>query len=313
MVRNFSSQAKKAIARELKTGHYDLIHVETFYAMPHIPETDLPVVLVDQTIEYKVYQHYTQNTALWPLKPLMYLDVAKLKHWERHYWQKADRAIAVSQQDKKQMLNLQPNLDVNIVPNGVNLDLFKKKTSWQTQSPTLLFIGNFHWLQNTEAAQFLINKVLPLVKKKLPNTKVKIVGQHQPDELKALSSQSVIIQDLAEDDVAGIVNAYHQSDIFVAPLFGPGGTRLKTLAAMASRLPIVSSPVGVSGLGINKDQHALVSQDPDKMARDVVNLVNNPSQAEAMAKRARRFVEKNYSYQVIAEKLSNIYQKVANN
>lgn len=312
VVRNFSSDAKKAIEKELQEGDYDLIHVETFYAMPHIPKTDIPVVLVDQTIEYKVYQHYTEKTALWPLKPLMYLDVAKLKYWERYYWQKADRAIAVSSQDKEQMLELEPDLDVNIVPNGVNLDLFKKKTSWETDNPKLLFIGNFHWLQNTEAAKFLINKVLPKVKKQLPKAQVHIVGQHQPDDLKELSSDSVVINELAEDDVQGIVDAYHNSDVFVAPLFGPGGTRLKTLAAMASQLPIVSSPVGISGLGINEKEHALVSEDPDKMAQYVVQLIKNPQQAEEMAKKSRRFVEKEYSYKSIANKLSNIYQKVAN-
>ncbi|MBI3954513.1 hypothetical protein HY333_00565, partial [Candidatus Collierbacteria bacterium] len=55
IVRNFSQKAKQAIAEELRTNHYDLIHAETFYAMPHIPPTNLPVVLVDQTIEYQVY------------------------------------------------------------------------------------------------------------------------------------------------------------------------------------------------------------------------------------------------------------------
>jgi len=312
VVRNFSRQAQQAIAYELANNHYDLIHVETFYAMPHIPSgTKVPIVLVDQTIEFKVYQHYVHESAPFLLRPLLNIDVLKLKHWERFYWRRANRVIAVSDKDKEEILRLEPNLRVDIVPNGVNLDFFKQKTSWKTSKPTILFVGNFHWLQNTEAAQTLITKILPLVKKKLPQARVWIVGQHQPDSLKALASDSVLISDIAEDDTDSIVRAYHQADVFCTPLKGPGGTRLKNLAAMASRLPIVSSSVGMAGLGIDPHKHAIIADSPKSMATAIIDLVNNPKKAESLTLASRRYVEQNFSYQVIADKLSHIYQQVS--
>lgn len=312
VVRNFSKQAQQAIAYELANNHYDLIHVETFYAMPHIPSgTKVPIVLVDQTIEFKVYQHYVHESAPFLLRPLLNIDVLKLKHWERFYWRRANRVIAVSDKDKEEILRLEPNLRVDIVPNGVNLDFFKQKTSWKTSKPTILFVGNFHWLQNTEAAQTLITKILPLVKKKLPQARVWIVGQHQPDSLKALASDSVLISDIAEDDTDSIVRAYHQADVFCTPLKGPGGTRLKNLAAMASRLPIVSSSVGMAGLGIDPHKHAIIADSPKSMATAIIDLVNNPKKAESLTLASRRYVEQNFSYQVIADKLSHIYQQVS--
>lgn len=312
VVRNFSRQAQQAIAYELANNHYDLIHVETFYAMPHIPSgTKVPIVLVDQTIEFKVYQHYVHESAPFLLRPLLNIDVLKLKHWERFYWRRANRVIAVSDKDKEEILRLEPNLRVDIVPNGVNLDFFKQKTSWKTKKPTILFVGNFHWLQNTEAAQTLITKILPLVKKKLPQARVWIVGQHQPDSLKALASDSVLISDIAEDDTDSIVKAYHQADVFCTPLKGPGGTRLKNLAAMASRLPIVSSSVGMAGLGIDPHKHAIIADSPKSMATAIIDLVNNPKKAESLTLASRRYVEQNFSYQVIADKLSHIYQQVS--
>lgn len=312
VVRNFSKQAQQAIAYELANNHYDLIHVETFYAMPHIPSgTKVPIVLVDQTIEFKVYQHYVHESAPFLLRPLLNIDVLKLKHWERFYWRRANRVIAVSDKDKEEILRLEPNLRVDIVPNGVNLDFFKQKTLWKTRKPTILFVGNFHWLQNTEAAQTLITKILPLVKKKLPQARVWIVGQHQPDSLKALASDSVLISDIAEDDTDSIVRAYHQADVFCTPLKGPGGTRLKNLAAMASRLPIVSSSVGMAGLGIDPHKHAIIADSPKSMATAIIDLVNNPKKAESLTLASRRYVEQNFSYQVIADKLSHIYQQVS--
>lgn len=311
VVRNFSPEASKAISQELEQNNYDLIHVETFYAMPHIPPTKIPVVLVDQTIEFKVYQHHVQHSANWLLKPLMYIDVYKLKFWEKYYWRQADQVVAVSEADRQEMLTTAPNLDVKIVPNGVNLDFFRQKTSWTTATPRLLFVSNFNWLQNIEAAQILITDILPEVKKSLPTAQVHIVGQHIPDILKALSGPDVTIRELAEDDTDGIRDAYYQSDVFVTPLRGPGGTRLKNLAAMASCLPIVSSSVGMAGLGVTAGTHALIEDDPAHMAQSIVRLINEPDYARKIATAARRFVEDNFDYRTIAKGLSDIYHQVA--
>lgn len=310
VVRNFSPEAKQAIARELSQNKYDLIHVETFYAMPHIPKTEVPVVLVDQTIEFKVYLHHVQHTAALLLKPLMYLDVAKLMYWERYYWRQADRVIAVSAEDRQEMLKYEPALDVDIVPNGVNLDFFKKRTNWKTKNPTLLFVSNFTWLQNTEAAKILIDKVLPLVQKKIPTARVLIVGQFPPTSLLQKAGPDVIIKEVSVEDTESIKNAYFEADVFVTPLRGPGGTRLKNLAAMASGLPIVSSSVGMGGLGVTPGIHALIEDDALAMAAAIVKLSQDHKKAEKIAKAASQFVKENYDYQQIAAKLSQIYQSV---
>jgi len=163
VVRNFSDDLRKALAEELKTNHYDLIHVETFYAMPHLPATNIPIVLVDQTIEFKVYLHHVQHSGSLLLKPAMYLDVLKLKYWERYYWRQANRVIAVSHADKQEMLLLEPDLKVDIVPNGVNLDFFKAKSSWKSNIPTLLFVSNFNWLQNVTTSLLSLIPVIDIL------------------------------------------------------------------------------------------------------------------------------------------------------
>src|SRR3989338_8581966 len=56
IVRNFSEEARDKVRKLLDEEHFDVIHAETFYIMPHLPETNVPVLLVEQTIEYQVYQ-----------------------------------------------------------------------------------------------------------------------------------------------------------------------------------------------------------------------------------------------------------------
>lgn len=307
VIRNLSPQEKKAVKEEIQREHYDLIHAETFYVMPHIPETKTPILLVEQTIEYLVYKHYVEGTKNPLLRSLLSIDVEKLKFWETKFWRKADSVVAVSESDKKEMTNLVPNLKVDLVPNGVNLDFFKEKTSWSTDNPRILFIANFKWLQNIEAAELLLNEVFPLVRKRNPKVKIWIVGQHIPEEIRTRKSSHIIIDNLKEDDQKGIRDAYYQSSVFVSPLKGPGGTRLKHLAAMAAKLPLVTTSVGAEGLGAQDGKEVIICNNSADMAESTLEILKNEDLAETIAENARHLVEEKFSWYKMSEYLDNIY------
>ena len=308
IVRNSAPGVREAVTKELQQNKYDIIHAETFYVMQHIPKTDLPVVLVDQTIEYLVYQHYVNETAHWLLKPLLQIDVEKLKASEINNWNRATQVVAVSEADKAEMLKLDPALDVKIVPNGVNLDLFQKKTNWNTKDKSILFVSNFKWLQNVEAAHLLINKVFPLVQKSIPDVKLWIVGQFVPEDILAKASEEIIVKSIPEDDVQTIVDSMHNASVFASTIKGPGGTRLKNLAAMASQLPIVSTKVGMEGLMIEPDKHALIGDTNQKIAQNIIKVIKSPVLAEQIAKNARQHVEDHFDYATITQLLDEIYK-----
>jgi glycosyltransferase involved in cell wall biosynthesis len=313
IVRNSAPGVKEAIAEELEKGEYDLIHAETFYVMPSLPKTSIPTILVDQTIEYLVYQHYVNQTALWFLRPLLQIDVEKLKSSERFYWRQASQVIAVSEADKKEMNKLEPSLSVEIVPNGVNLDLFRKKTDWNTKEKSILFISNFKWLQNVEAAHLLIEKVYPLVKNVIPSVKLWIIGQHVPGDMLSLQDKDITVKSIPEDDVDTLVNAWHDASVFASTIKGPGGTRLKNLAAMASQLPIVSTKVGVEGLKVKDKVHVLIGNTPEKIAELIVSVIKSPKLAKKLAIATRHHVEENFDWRKMASSLDSIYQKLGKN
>ncbi len=309
VIRNLSPQEKKAIQEEVASEHYDLIHAETFYVMPHIPETKIPILLVEQTIEYLVYKHYMEGTKNPMLRALLAIDVAKLKFWETNFWKKADRVVAVSESDKKEMHKLVNDLKVDLVPNGVNLSFFKQKTSWGTDSPRILFIANFKWLQNVEAAELLLREVFPKVHAKNPKAKMWVVGQHIPEEILAFRSGDIIIDDLKEDDQEGIRNAYYNSSVFVSPLRGPGGTRLKHLAAMAAGLPLVTTSVGAEGLAATDGKDIIVKNTPEEIAEATLKVLSDDKLAENIAVNARKLVEEKFSWYKMGEYLEGLYEK----
>jgi polysaccharide biosynthesis protein PslH len=308
VIRNLSPKQKSAVSNEINNGNYDLIHAETFYVMPHIPKTKVPILLVEQTIEYLVYKHYVKGIKFPPLRWLLSIDVAKLRFWETSFWKKADGVVAVSEADKREMLKLAPGLKVGLVPNGVNLNFFKIKNHWEDKEPKILFVANFKWLQNVEAAELLLDEVFPLIKKEKLNVKIWIVGQYIPKEILDRRSDSILVDNLKEDDQEGIRKAYYESSVFVSPLRGPGGTRLKHFAAMAAKLPLITTSVGAEGLGVTNEKNILIRDDPKSLAMATLSILKDSKKAENIANQARKLVEEKYSWYKMSEYLDTIYE-----
>lgn len=307
VIRNFSHQERKALPNIIKEGEFDLIHAETFYVSPHIPQnSNIPIVLVDQTIESQVYEHFVKSFKFALLRPLLYIDVFKLKYWERYYWKKASRVVAVSEKDANIMKEILKEDKVTLIPNGVGEDLMDKVPLHYSKE--ILFVGNYAWLQNIEGAQVLARKVFPKILKKIPDATLSIVGQNTT-KVKDLATKNIKIIDLEVDDINGIKQAFQNSGVLVAPMYGPGGTRLKILAAMAAMLPVVTTTVGIAGVG-DKDINYLEGDTSEELANQAIKVLQDKSLYKKIAENARQLVEKKYSYTAIAEQLTSVYNEV---
>jgi polysaccharide biosynthesis protein PslH len=308
VIRNWAVGEKQAVEEILKNEKFDLIHAETFYVMPHIPKIDIPIVLVDQTIEFLVYQHYVKNYRFAFLKPFLYSDVAKLKYWELSYWRKASKVIAMSDADKSLMQQEIPGLDVEVVPNGVDSKFFAQTVTKREKDPTILYLGNFTWLQNREAVKVLIKQVWPKVKKEIRDAKLWIIGKDAKDFF-----SSLISGDIRVDEVEDVRTAYQGAWVLVTPILSGGGTRLKNFETFASGLPVVTTSIGIGGTEAENGQEVIVEDDPEEMAKATIQLINNPEKYKDIAKKAKKMVQQKYDWDPISQKLNDIYEEVVFN
>lgn len=311
VVRNFSDEAKKTISELLKKETFDLIHAETFYIMPHIAKTLIPILLVEQTIEYRVYQHFVKKLKYAALRPLFYFDILKLKFWEKTFWQKANLVGAVSQADKDRMLKILPGLKIEIIPNAAGEDLFNLyKKERRLVEPVYLYQGNFSWLQNVEAADILAKIIVPKIKHKIKGAKCIIAGQKANEKIGHLKKLGVQIIDILPGDTSAVIEVYKKASIFVAPIQGPGGTRLKILGAMAAGLPVVSSRQGTQGLDVKHSENVLIAQNYDDFAKKAVAVYEDTDLYQKIRQNARRLIEDKYSWTKVAAQLEKLYRKL---
>jgi len=309
VVRNYVPQTISAIQKELETEQYDLIHAETFYMMPHLPKTSIPTILVEQTIEYLGYESYAEKSK-WPfLKFLMSLDIAKIKRWERYYWESCDTLIVMSEEDKTFIAEqIGPDQKIEVVANGVDSEWFAQLERHVADELTVLSVGTFKWLPNVEAVTFLVKEIWPLIKKKVPLARLWIVGNAPTPEVMAFQQKDTSIT--VTGGIPDIRDAFKGAHMLLAPVFSGKGTRYKILEAMASETPIVASKIAVEGLGVTNGQEVLIGTTAEQLAELTVQLLLDPKKRKKLATKGREYVTKEYDWAQISETLDQIYQEL---
>lgn len=306
VTRNLPLGMAAAIQKELSSSSYDLIHAETFYMMPNIPETKIPIILAEQTIEYLGYQDYMKK-ANPLLRPILAIDVAKIKYWERYYWKKADKLITMSDDDKQFIeKELGVKTNTSVVANGVDLAYFSELKKKLPKDPTVLFVGTFKWLPNIEAVTEIVEKIWPLIKKKLPQAKLKIVGFSPTKKIQSYD-QDPSIQVLG--GIKDIRTAFATSHVLLAPIRSGKGTRYKVLEAMITGTPVVATSLAAEGLDLTHGKNVLLADTATALASSTVRLLSSPKLQKSLGESGRRIVKQSYGWDGIARELDAVYQE----
>lgn len=307
VIRNQAEGSLEAVRQEIVHEDYDLIHAETFYMMPHIPKCQIPIILVEQTIEYLGYESYVKKAPFF-LRPLLNIDVKKIRLWEKHYWQKAKRLIVMSEDDRQFIGKGLNKEKIDVVANGVDTRWFAQKKRQLAEEPTVLSVGTFKWLPNIEAVDFLVKKIWPLIKKQVPRVKLLIVGNAPTSKVLSYGDNDPQIK--VAGRVEDIRDAFQSAHVLLAPVFSGKGTRYKILEAMASGTPVVASKIAVEGLNIQDGQHVLTSNDASILADLTVRVLNDRNLWQRLSTNGKTFVAQNYDWELISQKLDKIYQDI---
>jgi glycosyltransferase involved in cell wall biosynthesis len=307
IVGHTSEEMKLAIKDELVREKYDLIHVETFYVYQNLPKTSIPVVLVEHNIEYLAYERYVK-LANPLLKLFFYVDVMKLKNKEEQAWRKVNKLIAVSNTERR----LMKRADITVVPNGVDLNNFRFRNSQDLPTEKrILFIGDFKWFQNVDAAEVILRQIWPRIVQKLAESKNRadvklwIIGRNIPNKIKSLAaSKNIIIDENSKEDTTEI---FRRAYLLLAPIRAGGGSSYKIIEAMASGVGVVTTHLGLEGLDAKNNVHALAAEKEDELAQLVLVMLNDHSVYRKLTLNARKLIEEKYDWKVIAQKLDEVY------
>ncbi len=309
---------KDKIRELLSKKSFDIIHVETFYVMQNVPPTDIPIVLVEHNIEYNVYTKFKDNAPL-PLRPLLAIDIAKIRKEEERFWKAATKVVAVSKDDQNVIQDF--GVSASVVSNGVDTDTFALKdleAEYTKKEKKILFIGDFKWLQNKDSATFIINEIWPALKVKCKTENVDgairlwFVARNIPDSIRNLTDDPDILFD-EESSSKSTPEIFQEATILLAPIRVGGGTSYKILESMSCGTPVVTMPLSANALQATDRKELMVGNNAEELAQKTFHLLQDKVLYEGISKKGRVFIEKHYTWKEIAQRLNEVYSDAMKN
>jgi len=240
----------------------------------------------------------------WGKKKLGYLlEPAKVKRFERLMLRNFNLAFTCSDTDKDRVVELGVDVRVEVIPNGVDPERFSAGKYPEWPRPSLVYTGGLG-SQGGEGVLRFIREIYPLIRERIPEVKLHLVGGYVLPEVRQAASRdrSVILTEMVEDVRPYMAGGW----VLVVPLWVGSGTRIKILEACAMEKPVVSTPVGAEGLELRPGDHLFVEEEPRGFAARCIKLLKEPELRREVGLRAREVVCARYKWSAIGSRAAEI-------
>ncbi|MBV9800870.1 MAG: glycosyltransferase [Solirubrobacterales bacterium] len=308
-VRRHRCPVATARANEILAGErVDLIHVEGFYLMQHVPAgAPAPVLLVEQNIEYELERQRAERTS----DPDARAQFSSTRAEERRCWSRAARLAAVTPEDRATMQATVAHTRVRVVPDGAdhipNLHVigFERDVE-HPGAPLLVLLANYAYPPNVDAARHLCLDILPVVRQRVPDARVWLVGNAPGPEVLDLRSEAVTVT----GRVADVVPYLDVADAIVCPLRIGGGVKVKAIEALRRGKAVVSSTIGAQGLPESARRALVIADDPTTFAEAAAALLLDPALRSEHERRAAHAASQLPTWDDAAQALGEIYDEL---
>lgn len=303
-----SAAMRREIAERTKREVFDVLVCDFLQPSINVPASvSCATVLFQHNVEAMIWQrHYEVQKH--PLKKT-YLrgQWHKSRAYERAACNRFDAVIAVSVEDRETMRREYGVERIWDVPTGVDTDFFRPRADARQKPHNLVFTGSMDWLPNEDAIQFFTKEILPLIKKRVPDATLTIVGRNPYQSLIELGKRdaSVIVTGRVED-----VRPYmEEAGAYIVPIRIGGGTRLKIYEAMAMEKPIISTTIGAEGLPVRDGEDLMLADTPEAFAGAAIRLLTDEPFARELGRRAAETVRERFGWNLVAAQFAETCQQ----
>lgn len=305
----YTTRASKQVDELLFNIKPDVVYCHLFRMAEYCKRIQHPKV-IDLMDAFSASMQRRSGISRFPLNILYKMESVRIKKYEEKITQYFDSATIISEQDKSLLSGLAAN-NVYVVPNGVDTDFFNSENDHRKEGKPydLVFVGNMGYLPNIEAAEYLVNSLMPGLagEGSLKTLNLHIAGSRPSTRVKKLSSSNVTVSGWLDD----IRVAYHTGKVFCAPIFSGTGQQNKILEAMAMGVPCITTSAVNNAIGARDYEEILVADDTESFKNQINLLLKNDLLKEKLSKNARKFVVQKYSWKEMTQKLGNLLIKIS--
>jgi polysaccharide biosynthesis protein PslH len=302
-----SAAAAERLHRLLESAPPDVIVAEQLYMYPYVPES-----LHDRTVldchNVEVRRLETMAAALWPRPRALAARLQRrpVDRLEREAVARVAGVLAVSEPERRYFAPLARG-EVTLVPNGVDCERWRPRSELPAE-PSFLFTGSLNYSANLDAARYLIEEIVPHVRRR--DATLTIIGGEAPRDLRRAAERSPLRVEFP-GVVKGTEPYFARSRFMVVPLRFGAGTPLKVLESLARGVPVLSTSLGCQGFELAPGRDVLIANPPEELAAQIDRLLSDDGLCETLSRNGREVAERLYDWRRVGDGLERALKPLA--
>lgn len=301
-----SSHYKNKMQAMCLNTHYDVLLCHLLRTAEYAKYVQVDRKILDLTdalsLNYARLLKSKTGLLIAPKKWLQMFEHSRIRDYENKIAKQFDYTLLISDIDKNFLKRRIKYDSFKIVPAAVDTKYFTF-SNYDYDPFNIIFTGKMNTVPNSDAILYFANKILPLIRKEIPQTMLSIVGIEPPTAVKLLSANNNI---QVTGKVADIRTPLRNAAVSICPMRLGAGSKNKVIESMAIGTPVVSTSIGVEGLGLNSNDGVAIKDTAEEFAEEIISLLRDRKKREYQIKRARRTVEVRFTLEKAIEPLLEI-------
>ncbi|MGM9669161.1 MAG: glycosyltransferase [Faecousia sp.] len=224
-------------------------------------------------------------------KSALLKDAEDWKEKEFSLMRKADMAYYPSEVEVKEIHRIDPTIAVKAIP-AYLFDAGQREEFQPQRRRDLMFVGGYNHGPNVDAVLWMVEKIMPELRKLLPDVKFHMIGSNAPKEVIRLADDHVIYDGMVSDrELDGF---YRSCRVSVVPLRYGAGIKGKVVEAMQKGMPVMTTSVGAEGIE-DAENILCIEDDPVKFAEKLAALYRSDEELERRSAASQDYIARHFS------------------
>jgi polysaccharide biosynthesis protein PslH len=301
----------KKLVELLQNEDFDVVQLESVYLAPYIPfirhYSDARIALRAHNVEHEIWERVASNGNIFKRRYLQTIT-PRLKKYEVEHLNRYDLLVGISARDVEHFRRLGLRIPAVVTPIGLDCRDYRPDPGSFKRPLSLSFIGSLDWMPNQEGLRWFLDEVwTPLLAPEFPELTFHIAGRTAPDWLRRLKLPRVFFH----GEVPSAPDFLNAHSVMVVPLLSGGGMRAKILEGMAVGKAVLSTRLGMEGIGARPQQEYLQADTPQEFVESIRWCTTQGARLAELGRRAQIFCSQHFDNVEIAEKLLDAYRGLA--
>jgi GT2 family glycosyltransferase/glycosyltransferase involved in cell wall biosynthesis len=283
---------------------------EVWLARPEVAKKMLSPLRVHTDAHITYYTHDLHHLRLQRQAELhsdskLKVVAAEVKVLECEIFHSVDRVTTPSAAEAEIVRRLSSGTPVTVLPpyHYDDSEIWTRDAEHFAAFSDVVFVGGFPHSPNVDAAIFIANEIMPLVWRERPDVRLLLIGYAPPAKVQALAGPRIMVT----GQVPKLEPFFDAARVFLAALRYGAGVKGKIVQAMRLGLPVVTTPIGAEGIGIEPGFNAMVAEDASGLARCVLELLHDAERCAALSKAGAELVRHQFSRAAARSALNEVF------